>query len=360
MASHGHRNLKPGVINPGDHRMENKLQLGIIGSGYIADVIATALRETGRVELAGVASRRPESARTFARRHGDVPVFESWEALIANPSIKAVYVATPTSVRESICIAAARQGKHVLGEKPFASLASLQRITNACLENGVAFLDATHFTHHPRTHQIRAECPLRTGRLEAIRTSFFFPSSDRNNIRLQPEKEPTGAIGDMAWYCMRAIAEFADPDSTVVHCHGVARRDTVTGAMIRGAGVLQFSDGLTSTWDAGYTVGACLMDLDLMGEKGVIQLDDFVLDWVGGFLIPDPTRPVGFTQRSGLATPKDFNRVETPDSGRQTVRMLENFADLTSNPGGDPVRSSIRRSERTQALVDTVIAHLEF
>jgi predicted dehydrogenase len=340
--------------------MGTTLQLGIIGSGYIADVIATALRETDRVQLAAVASRRPEAARDFARRHGDVPVYESWEALIADPSIGAVYVATPTSVREGICIAAAKHGKHVLGEKPFASRASLKAITDACLEHGVAFLDATHFTHHPRTHQIRAELPQRIGRLEAIRTSFFFPSSDRNNIRLQPDKEPTGAIGDMAWYSMRAIAEYADAGSTVVHCHGVARRDPVTGAFIRGAGVLQLSDGLTCTWDAGYTVGACLMDLDLMGEKGVIQMDDFVLDWSGGFLIPDNTRPVGFTQRTGLATPAGFERVETPSPKRQVVRMLENFAEMTLDPGGDAVVSSIRRSERTQALVDTVFANLEF
>ncbi len=339
--------------------MDTTLQLGIIGSGYIADVIAAALRETVRVKLAGVASRRPESARDFAHRHGDVPVYGSWESLIADPSIGSVYVATPTSVREVICIAAAHRGKHVLGEKPFANLASLKHITGACLEHGVAFLDATHFTHHPRTHQIRSELPERIGRLEAIRSSFFFPSSDRGNIRLQPDKEPTGAIGDMAWYSMRAIAEYADPDAAVVHCHGVARRDPVTGAFIRGAGVLQFSDGLTSTWDAGYTVGACLMDLDLLGEKGVIQMDDFVLDWSGGFLIPDTTRPVGFTQRTGLATPAGFERVETPSPKRQVVRMLENFAELALNPGGDAVLSSIRRAERTQALVDTVFASLE-
>lgn len=340
--------------------MGTTLQLGIIGSGYIADVVAAALRETDRVQLAGVASRRPEAARDFARRHGDVPAFESWETLIAEPSIGAVYVATPTSVREVICIAAAKLGKHVLGEKPFASRASLKAITDVCLEYGVAFLDATHFTHHPRTHQIRTELPQRIGRLEAIRTSFFFPSSDRKNIRLQPDKEPTGAIGDMAWYSMRAIAEYADSDSTVVHCRGVARRDAVTGAFIRGAGVLQFSDGLTSTWDAGYTVGACLMDLDLLGEKGAIQMDDFVLDWSGGFLIPDNTRPTGFTQRTGLVSPAGFERLETPSAKRQVVRMLENFAELTLNPGGDAALSSIRRSERTQVLVDTVFANLEF
>ncbi len=338
--------------------MTPPLRLGIIGTGYIADVIATALRETDHIRLVGVASRRQEAASTFAARHGDVAVYSTWEKLLESNSVDAVYVATPTNVREEICLAAAKHGKHVLGEKPFLNLESLRKITGACRANGVAFMDATHFTHHPRTHQLRAELPERTGRLEAIRTSFFFPSADRSNIRLQPDREPTGAIGDMAWYCMRAIVEYAPAHPAVAWSHGVARKDSVTGAFIRGAGTLQFSDGLTSTWDAGYTVGACLMDLELLGEKGVITMDDFVLDWTGGFLIPDTTRPVGFTQRNGLATPSGFQRIETPSPTRQAVRMMEQFARLAREPKSEAVEASIERSERTQALVDTVAANL--
>ena len=339
--------------------MSAPLNLGIVGTGFIADVIATALRETSQVRLAAVASRRVESATDFAARHGGVRVHSSWEAMLADGGVDAVYVATPTVAREAICVGAATAGRHVLGDKPFLNLASLKRITAACAARGVAFMDATHFTHHPRTRQLRRELPQRTGRIEAIRTSFFFPSADRNNIRLQPDKEPTGAIGDMAWYSMRAIAEYVPSHPAVVRSRGVAKRDPVTGGFVRGAGVIEFADGLTSTWDAGYTVGACLMDLELLGEKGVVSMDDFVLDWAGGFLIPDHSRPVGFTQRSGLATPSGFVRVETPSPRRQVVTMLENFAALTSDPRGAAVQESIRISERTQELVDALVTSLE-
>lgn len=339
--------------------MSTPLNLGIVGTGFIADVIATALRETDRVRLAAVASRRVEAATDFAARHGGVRVHSNWEGLIAEGGVDAVYVATPTVAREAICVAAANHRRHVLGDKPFLNLASLSRITAACSAGGVVFMDATHFTHHPRTHQIRRELAERTGRLEAIRTSFFFPSADRNNIRLQPGKEPAGAIGDMAWYSMRAIAEYAPSTPAVVRSRGVAKKDAVTGGFVRGAGVLEFSDGMTSTWDVGYTVGACLMDLELMGENGVISMDDFVLDWDGGFLISDRSRPVGFTQRSGLATPSGFVRVETSSPKRQAVMMLENFAELTGNPRGVAAQESIRISERTQGLVDTILASLE-
>jgi predicted dehydrogenase len=339
--------------------VKRTLRMGVVGAGFIADVMAQAMRESGMVELVAVASRRQEMAAAYAAKHGGLRVFESWETLVAWEGLDAVYVATPTSVREPVAVGAAKAGKHVLGEKPFLNLESLRRITETCLSSGVAFMDATHFTHHPRTVQLRRELVERIGPLEAVSTAFFFPSADRNNIRLQPTKEPTGAIGDMAWYCMRALAEFAPTDAALVGARGYARKDAVTGGFLRGAGVVQLSDGCTSTWEAGYTVGACLMDLQLMGQRGVISMDDFVLDWVGGFLIPEKDFEVGFTQKSGLAGPSAFVRVPTPSAHRQSVQMMEDFAALAADPCGAGVVASVALSKRTQGLVDSVFAGLE-
>lgn len=350
--------LRGGCVGQ-DRAVNRRLKLGIVGTGFIADVIAHSLRESDSVELVAVASRRAEMAAAFADKHGGVRVFGTWRELVESESVEAVYISTPTVAREEIAVAAALCGKHVLAEKPFVDLPSLQRITRACAAAGVAFMDATHFSHHPRTAQIRRELAERTGPLEAVYTAFFFPAADRNNIRLQPSKEPTGAIGDMAWYSMRAVAEFTPETATLVGAHGFSRKDEVTGGFVRGAGVIQLSDGCTSTWDAGYTVGACLMELQLMGQKGVIQLDDFVLDWVGGFLIPEPQHPVGFTHRVGLAGPSAFVRVETPAARRQSVQMLEDFARLAAAPKGEAMEASVRISERTQGLVDAVFARLQ-
>jgi len=339
--------------------VKRKLRMGVVGAGFIADVMAQAMRESDAVELVAVASRRHEMAEAYAAKHGGLRVFAGWEALVAWEGLDAVYVATPTIVREAVALGAAKAGKHVLGEKPFLNLESLRRITGACLSSGVAFMDATHFTHHPRTVQLRRELSERIGPLESVSTAFFFPSADRNNIRLQPSKEPTGAIGDMAWYCMRALAEFAPADAALVGAHGFARTDAVTGGYLRGSGVVRLSDGCTSTWEAGYTVGACLMDLQLMGQQGVISMDDFVLDWVGGFLIPEKHFEVGFTLKSGLAGPSAFVRVPTPSARRQSAQMMEDFAALAADPRGSGVVASVALSERTQGLVDAVFAGLE-
>jgi predicted dehydrogenase len=333
--------------------VEPTIKFGIVGTGFIADVVAHAIKQTeGR--LVAVASRRHESAKAFADKHGGMQVFESWNDLVAWDGLDAVYVATPTSVREEICIAAARNKKHILAEKPFASLTSLQKITQACNANGVSFMDATHFAHHPRTRQLKQELEERIGKVQAINTSFFFPSMDRSNIRFDPEKEPTGAFGDMAWYCMRAIAEFATAGSSLVSGSGFVQRDNVSGAYIRSAGVLLLSDGCTSTWDAGYNSGSCVMDLKLFGQQGMISLDDFVLDWADGFAMNIPDYPVGFTQRSGIVNPTEFKAITTPACQSQVVNMIQNFIALTDDPEGQAARASICISEQTQGLLDAV------
>lgn len=328
------------------------INLGIVGSGYIAGVIAEALREVPNVHLAAVASRNRANADAFASRYNVGRVFASWQELIASDEVDAVYVATPTDVREEIAVAAAQHGKHILGDKPFASLASLRAIIAACRANDVAFMDATHFTHHPRTAQIRSEMPSRVGTPSVIRSAFFFPNSDRDNIRFNPQKEPTGAFGDMAWYTMRAVVEFTPDDAELVDCSGYMARDSVTGAVVRASGVLRLTNGTISTWDVGFTVGNLVMDLDILGEKGVISLDDYVLDWESVPPLPPSGYPITYTVRSGIVAPSKFATVATPAVPPQASRMMANFAAICAAPGSLAAEASIRRAERTQALLD--------
>mgnify|MGYP000019067103 CR=1 FL=1 len=338
--------------------MSDLYRIGIVGAGYIADVVAHAIAETEGVQVVAVASRRPETALEFGVRHGGIRAFDHWSDLVSWRGLDAVYVATPTSAREAICIASAERGKHVFAEKPFASLRSLESITAACRANRVAFMDATHFVHHPRTRRLREEVAERIGQVQAVNSSFFFPSMDHGNIRFDQAKEPTGAFGDMGWYSIRATAEFATPGAQLVRSHGFAQRDEITGTVVRAAGVLLLSDGCTSTWDVGFNTGACLMDLELLGQRGVISLDDFVLDWAGGFPVKTPGYPVAFTQRAGVVNPLGFERVVTPSDRRQLVYTLRHFMALAANPDGEAAAASMRITEQTQRLLDGVWSSL--
>ncbi len=160
----------------------SQLRFGIVGTGMIAGVVADALAKATNAKLTAVSSRRIENAQRFMARRQAVAAVEGIAGLLAR-DIDAVYIATPTAAKEEIALAAIAAGKHVLVEKPFASQASLWRMTNACQAHGVAFMDETHFVHHPRTAAIRERSREQIGTPRSLNTTFYFPFSDRGNIR---------------------------------------------------------------------------------------------------------------------------------------------------------------------------------
>jgi predicted dehydrogenase len=340
--------------------MNSKLKIGIVGTGFIAEVIANALKLTEDASLIAVASRYHDSARAFAQRHQGVRIFNNWQELVAWDGIDAIYVATPTHVREEICVMAANCHKHVLADKPFTSLDSLQNITTICKQNKLAFMDATHFVHHPRTKQLKQELSIHVGKINAINSAFFFPISDVGNIRFDPKKEPCGAIGDMAWYCMRTIVEFMPEVPALLNAMGFADCDRQTGSVTCGAGVISFDNDFTSTWNVGYNTGALLMNLEILGSRGIISMDDFVLDWAGGFPPSNQQQSVGFEHRSGIMNRSEFQWIATPSPKPTAVLMLDKFIELVRQPDSEAVDLSIQQSIQTQAMLDTIWSHLVF
>ena len=186
----------------------HQLGLGIVGTGMIAGVIAEAITQSTHGRLVAVSSRRLAGAKQFTARFPGAAAVEGIEALLAQPGLDAIYVATPTVAKEKIALAAIAAGKHVLVDKPFIDEASVLRMSQAAAARGLVFLDATHFVHHPRTAAIRAATAERIGSPRSLHTAFYFPFADRDNIRFDPKQEPTGVLGDMAWYSMRAIVEY--------------------------------------------------------------------------------------------------------------------------------------------------------
>ncbi len=335
--------------------MEQQLRFGIVGTGMIANVMAKAITESATAELAAVSSRRLDTAKEFANKYGSVEAFDSWQKMFDWSGIDAVYVAVPTAYEEEICLAAAGAGKHVLAEKPFINLQSLQSIIATCRDNNVVFMDATHFVHHPRTKHIHDRLTETIGTTQAIRTGFFFPFTDRTNIRYNPEIEPIGALGDMAWYSIRAVVEFSSTNGHPNQIETFIQRDDKTNAIIRASGLLTFENGVTSTWDIGYNAGVCMMDLDILGTDGAICLDDFVLDWAKGFAFDNPNHNVGYTVRKGMAAPNEFQFIPTPSDKTQQAVMIEDFVFLAQNRDrSDLYQTSIDRSERTQYLLDAI------
>jgi predicted dehydrogenase len=320
------------------------LRWGIVGTGGIANSMARMIKLADASEIGAVSSRRMETAREFASEHSVPNAYDSWQEMIDSGHVDAVYVATPTSVREEICIAAANGGMHVLGEKPFASLPSVRRIVSACRDNGVAFMDGTHFVHHPRTLDIRQNREERLGLVWSVASAFQFNLPDRGNIRFNPELEPMGAIGDAGWYNMRAAVEYLPPDIVLDSVSSHLRRDSETGAAISGTGVLDFTDGSTSTWNCGFDSGAVVMDLRITGTTGVINIDDFLSQNSDG--------SADFLYRKGGWGRGASEEINVPSSKPGAALMFEDMAAAAADPA---LREQwITATERTQALLDAI------
>ena len=318
------------------------LRWGIVGTGGIANGMANVIKRADHAELAAVASRKIETAKEFASKHGIPNAFGSVPEMLASGTIDAVYVATPTAIREEVSLLAAAAGKHVLGEKPFANLPSLRRITAACRKKGVGFMDGTHFVHHPRTAQIKATLREKIGAPWTIDSAFQFLLPDADNIRLDPVLEPYGAIGDAGWYNMRAAVEYTAPGVKLTGVDSYVRRGK-SKAVVAASGVLAFSDGSTNTWNCGFESGAANMDLRLAGPGGQLMVPDFV--------ITQGDAEYEF-RKGGFGPGATIERLKSPSAKSGSVLMFENFAAMVDDP--KLFEASVAASEKTQEWLDAI------
>ena len=330
----------------------NKLKFGIVGTGFISTIVANSIVQATNAKLTAVSSRKQITANTFVENHPGVAPLEGIDALLARNDVEAIYIGTPTTTKEQIALAAIDAGKHVLVDKPMLSHESAKRMIEAAISKKLVFMDATHFVHHPRTKLIREAIPEKIGIPKSLHTSFYFPFSDSENIRLDPSLEPTGALGDMAWYSTRAIVEYLQPKGDIKTVTTVAERDLSSNAVIRVEGLIHFNSGEVSTFDVGYTANTNLMDVQLIGTEGVIMLEDFVLDWSNSFAFNNPDIKVGYLHRTGMATRKEFNFIETPSKKAQDTLMIEDFAELTFNYDVKCNEMYITETLKTQQYLD--------
>ncbi len=189
---------------------------GILGTAEIARKNWLAIRNAGNCMLSGVASRDPERCRRFiveCQRYApfDPPprAFGSYEELLADDAVDAVYVPLPTGIRKAWLLRAAELGKHVLSEKPVAANAGdVREILAACRRSGVQFMDGVMFMHSRRLQRIREvlDDGESVGQLRRIVSHFTFGESPEffdGNIRTHSGLEPLGCLGDLGWYCIR-------------------------------------------------------------------------------------------------------------------------------------------------------------
>lgn len=130
-----------------------------MGCAVIARTVSRAIDLAPNATIAAVASRSLEKAKTFATANGyqqSVKIHGSYESILEDPDVDALYIPLPTSLHVEWAIRAAQSGKHILLEKPVAmNVSEFDKIVAACEKNGVQMMDGTMWAHHPRTAKLK-------------------------------------------------------------------------------------------------------------------------------------------------------------------------------------------------------------
>ena len=198
--------------------MSHDLRIGTLGAASITpNALLQPAREIEGVEVVAVAARDEARARKFATKHEIPRVHASYDALLADPEIDAVYNPLPNSHHCEWSIRALEAGKHVLCEKPLASnAAEAERMQDAAQRSGRVLAEAFHWRYHPlaaRLAEIIASGEL--GKLKRVEASLCFPLPLPNDIRWQYALAG-GALMDAGCYPVSIVRFLAGAEPTVV------------------------------------------------------------------------------------------------------------------------------------------------
>jgi xylose dehydrogenase (NAD/NADP) len=250
------------------------LRIGILGTAKIARQFTLAVQPSKRVTVAAVASRDMGKARQFAQDAGIARHFDSYESLLADREIDAVYNPLPNSLHAPWSIQAARAGKHVLCEKPLAASAAQARaMFDAARQHGVHLVEGYPYLAHPQTRKMRELLAAgAVGEARLIQASFGFTLTDRDNIRLNPQLAG-GALMDVGVYPVSLIRIVARQRPARVHAvadwmpSDQSGAEGVDNAL---AGTLEFTGGLLAQVTCSFNSALHRQAL-IVGSEGVIQ-----------------------------------------------------------------------------------------
>ena len=226
--------------------MTKPVKWGILACGGIAKSFAEALKEVEGSELHAVSARDAERVQAFATEHGATRAYGSYEAMLADPEVDAVYIATLHPFHLEWVGHAVQAGKHVLCEKPMTmNLREAKSAQQLAKDKNCLLREAFMYRHHPQTQ--RVVDLVESGKIGAVRlieASFGFNGGDNIEGRHQARELGGGGILDVGCYTMsfaRLIAGrandrlFAEPLelNAVGHLHPQTKVDTWTTASVR-------------------------------------------------------------------------------------------------------------------------------
>ena len=243
---------------------------GILSTANINRLFLEGARQADGVEVVAVASRDGSRAEQYAREQGIPRAHDSYEALLADPEVEAVYIPLPNSLHVDWSVRALEAGKHVLCEKPLSRhVSEVERAFDVAQRQGRLLMEAFMYRHNPQTRRVvELVQEGAVGRLRLIRGTFSFNARDPGNVRLSPELDG-GALMDVGCYCVSGARLLAgEPESVTA-----AQELGGGGVDVVFTGTMTFSADVVAHFDCGLALLA-RDELEVVGEDGSLFLDD--------------------------------------------------------------------------------------
>jgi D-xylose 1-dehydrogenase (NADP+, D-xylono-1,5-lactone-forming) len=249
--------------------MGTPVRWGILSTASINRHVIPAAHASDKAELIAIASRDQRRADAYARAWRE-RTYGSYEALLEDPDVEAVYISLPNSMHVEWSIRSLEAGKHVLCEKPLDRRPQeVARAFDTAEREGRLLMEAFMYRHNPQTRRlVELVHTGAVGELRVIRSTFSFSVYDPENIRLRPELDG-GSLMDVGCYCVSGSRLLAG-EPTAVYGEAVVGE---TGTDWVFAGMMRFSGDVISLFDCGTSL-PLRDELEVIGTEGSLFLDD--------------------------------------------------------------------------------------
>lgn len=251
---------------------KNTVKWGILGAAWIANErVIPAIHKAENAEVIAIASRSQVKADQLAKVHGIPKAYGSYEALLNDPEINAVYIPLPNHLHLEWTLKAAAAGKHVLCEKPAAlSEAQVRQMVEVCSKQNVLFMEAFAFRCHPKWQNIRAMLDAgEIGTIRNVSARYSFQVLKEDDIRLEAEYGG-GALYDIGCYCVQGVRLImgTEPESVTA-----IPQMTPNGAVDQAMAVaMKFPGGRLATIDCTFA-GSYNQSLEITGTEGIMRIE---------------------------------------------------------------------------------------
>jgi xylose dehydrogenase (NAD/NADP) len=246
---------------------------GLLSTARINRLVLAGARESERVDVVAVASRGAARAEAYAREQGIERAYGSYEALLEDPDVEAVYIPLPNSLHVEWSVRALEAGKHVLCEKPFSRHPEeVERVFDVARSAGLIVSEGFMWRHHPQTAKL-AELVARgaIGRLRLVRAAFSFRLAavhGAEDARFDPELDG-GSLMDVGCYCVNSIRFLAGEPARVGAEHVVGP----SGVDVCFTATLRLPDDVLGHFDCGFVLPH-RDEIEVVGENGSLHVED--------------------------------------------------------------------------------------